>query len=416
MSDRRMMTLTKLFLVIVLLLIRQSRFVSSNWLYLAVTGFSPPWGSHRSHQLYYQNPSIERYCSSLNFLNENQRKTCSSFPYAMLSVSYGARDSIVECQSQFRYERWNCTTKKTENDTIYDIFGSTLNAANREAAYLQAITSAGLVYWITKSCSHGNLTDCSCDATKQGEGRLTTAAAAAMNVVDSTKSLNKEQQNIMDQKNNINNNNKVQQHKFLWGGCSDNVKYGVKFSRDFLDKHERQMFSNDKQIKRLMAMHNYEVGREAVAHPNRQRQVCRCHGVSSSCEFRTCWLQMPKMSEVGEYLKTLYERSSVQVAKRTKKRLRRKEKSERKIRIRHNELVYLFRSPNYCLPQPESGVYGTTGRECNRTSYGPDGCDMLCCGRGYDTRVVVKTERCQCKFVWCCYVKCRNCTSEVDVS
>lgn len=145
------------------------------------------------------------------------------------------------------------------------------------------------------------------------------------------------------------------------------------------------------------------------------RRVCRCHGVSGSCEFRTCWQQMPKFNEAGEYLKTLYDRSTVQVAKRAKRKLRRKDKSERKIPIRLNELVFLSKSPNYCLRDDESGIFGTYGRECNKTSYGADSCDMLCCGRGYDTRVVTKIERCQCKFVWCCYVKCKNCTYEVDV-
>lgn len=44
----------------------------------------------------------------------------------MLSVSYGARDAILECQGQFKFERWNCTTKQTYNDSVYDFFGSTL--------------------------------------------------------------------------------------------------------------------------------------------------------------------------------------------------------------------------------------------------------------------------------------------------
>ena len=62
-----------------------------------------------------------------------------------------------------------------------------------------------------------------------------------------------------------------------------------------------------------------------------------------------------------------------------------------------------------------SGSLGTAGRECNSTSLGPDGCDIMCCGRGYDTHTVTQTNKCDCKFHWCCYVQCRECQEQVDV-
>jgi len=41
-----------------------------------------------------------------------------------------------------------------------------------------------------------------------------------------------------------------------------------------------------------------------------------------------------------------------------------------------------------------AGSLGTAGRECNRTSMGTGGCDIMCCGRGYDTQGrAVRTER-----------------------
>ena len=30
---------------------------------------------------------------------------------------------------------------------------------------------------------------------------------------------------------------------------------------------------------------------------------CRCHGVSGSCEFKTCWRSLPRFADVGDYLK-----------------------------------------------------------------------------------------------------------------
>ncbi|MEQ2287817.1 hypothetical protein AMECASPLE_016467 [Ameca splendens] len=38
---------------------------------------------------------------------------------------------------------------------------------------------------------------------------------------------------------------------------------------------------------------------------------------------------------------------------------------------------------------------GTGGRLCNRTSRGMDGCEVMCCGRGYDTARVSRTTKCE---------------------
>lgn len=62
-----------------------------------------------------------------------------------------------------------------------------------------------------------------------------------------------------------------------------------------------------------------------------------------------------------------------------------------------------------------AGSVGTSGRVCNRTSRGVDSCEVMCCGRGYDTSRVSRTTKCECKFHWCCAVHCRDCQEEVDV-
>lgn len=123
---------------------------------------------------------------------------------------------------------------------------------------------------------------------------------------------------------------------------------------------------------------------------------------------------MSSFDKVGSFLKEKYE-YSIQISERPRKKLRRKEKSQRKVPIPKEDLLYINRSPNYCVEDPKLGVPGTQGRVCNRTSEGPDGCNLLCCGRGYNTHVVRHVERCDCKFVWCCYVRCRRCESMTDV-
>jgi wingless-type MMTV integration site family protein 16 len=140
---------------------------------------------------------------------------------------------------------------------------------------------------------------------------------------------------------------------------------------------------------------------------------CRCHGVSGSCAVKTCWRGLPVFQEVGRQLKKSYE-GSVRLARRSPNVLRRKEKAKRYVPIKPEELVYVHRSPNYCRHNAKRGILGTEGRVCNRTSPGADSCDLLCCGRGYNTQVVRYIERCHCKFHWCCYVECKTCETMTD--
>ena len=142
---------------------------------------------------------------------------------------------------------------------------------------------------------------------------------------------------------------------------------------------------------------------------------CRCHGVSGSCTVKSCWNTVPDFLVVGDYLKRKYIQSVEVLNRPTKRRLRRKERSMRKVPITMEELVHLERSPNYCVRDLSKGIMGTSGRECNRTSSGGDSCDLLCCGRGYNTQEVRLVERCDCKFIWCCEVKCRACETVTDV-
>uniref|UniRef100_A0A8C0UN41 Protein Wnt n=1 Tax=Cyanistes caeruleus TaxID=156563 RepID=A0A8C0UN41_CYACU len=73
------------------------------------------------------------------------------------------------------------------------------------------------------------------------------------------------------------------------------------------------------------------------------------------------------------------------------------------------DLVYLINSPDYCTPNPQLGSLGTQDRPCNRSSAGSDSCDLLCCGRGYNTYTEEVQERCHCRYRWCCSVVCRRC-------
>ncbi|XP_073429473.1 protein Wnt-16 isoform X1 [Dendrobates tinctorius] len=314
---------------------------------------------------------------------------CKKKPYLLSSIREGARLGIQECRNQFKHERWNCSISPTMYSSsssfslsflssslasAHSVFGYELSSGTKETAFISAVTAAGLVHSITRSCSAGNMTECSCDTSLQNGGSASEG--------------------------------------WHWGGCSDNLQYGMWFSRKFLDAPYKNTTGQEADIVSAMHLHNNEAGRLAVT--KLMTVDCRCHGVSGSCAVKTCWKSMSSFEKIGNYLKDKYE-NSVQISDRMKQKVRRKEKNHRKIPVRKEDLVYTNRSPNYCVEDLKLGISGTHGRECNRTSEGPDGCNLLCCGRGYNTHVVRHVERCECKFVWCCYVRCRRCESMTDV-
>lgn len=53
-------------------------------------------------------------------------------------------------------------------------------------------------------------------------------------------------------------------------------------------------------------------------------------------------------------------------------------------------------------------------RQCNKTAFGSDSCDLMCCGRGYNPYTEKLVERCHCKYHWCCYVTCKKCDRIVE--
>ncbi|XP_019892373.1 protein Wnt-5 [Musca domestica] len=159
----------------------------------------------------------------------------------------------------------------------------------------------------------------------------------------------------------------------------------------------------------LMNLHNNEAGRRAVI--KKTRITCKCHGVSGSCSLITCWQQLSSIREIGDYLREKYEEST-EVKLNKRGRLQVKD-PQFKVPTAH-DLVYLDESPDWCRSNKQLQWPGTHGRVCNKTSNGLDGCGILCCGRGYNTKNIVVRERCNCKFHWCCQVKCDVCVKVIE--
>lgn len=93
-------------------------------------------------------------------------------------------------------------------------------SGSREAAFVYAISSAGVVYALTRACSQGELKTCNCDPHKRGRAG-------------------------------------DERGEFDWGGCSDNINYGIKFAKAFIDAKERTV----RDARALMNLHNNRCGR-----------------------------------------------------------------------------------------------------------------------------------------------------------
>ncbi|XP_054711487.1 protein Wnt-7a-like [Uloborus diversus] len=300
-------------------------------------------------------------CPRIPGLSPAQARMCEARPDVVAAVGEGARLGVAECRRQFRNHRWNCSHIGSAR-----VFGHVLVVGSREAAYVYGITSAGVTFVMTQSCSRGNVSDCGCERSQPQGGA-----------------------------------------GWKWGGCSVDVRQGIRLSRKFVDAREVE-----RDARSLMNLHNNQAGRKAVKH--NLKTECKCHGVSGSCTMKTCWKTLPSFGQIGDYLMRAY-RKSRRVAPhwvgRRPTHLR-PVKGRRKVRPR--DLVYLEDSPNYCEPDPERGSLGTAGRECNRTSPDVGGCEVLCCGRGYNTHQYVRTWQCNCKFHWCCYVNCDACKERTE--
>ena len=153
---------------------------------------------------------------------------------------------------------------------------------------------------------------------------------------------------------------------------------------------------------------------------NNMKRSCRCHGFSGSCAVRTCWMELPSIYEIGDFLGRKFEQAlhvSVDIPR-----------NGGPAAIRHcdstsvcstpptTELVYIDESSDYCKLKENY----TEGRYCvpraNMTSTVSDlpECESFCCNQ---TEFHL-TERavsyvCDCTFVWCCSVVCNTCSKNI---
>ncbi|XP_063411834.1 protein Wnt-6-like [Mytilus trossulus] len=301
-------------------------------------------------------------CRKSRRLAGKQREICRKEIEIVEEVANGAKIALAECQYQFRHRKWNCTTAKRSLDRV-------IRQDTRESAFVYGITAAGVVYSVTEACNMGHLLQCTCDNHVQD---ITTDG------------------------------------EWEWGGCGDNVEYGYKKSKEFMDARKKKRRGD---LTTRIQLHNNDAGRLTVK--NHMRTECKCHGLSGSCTLKTCWRKMPIFRHVGIILKQKFDGAIQVQSSNDGKRLETVLDTLKP--PAKADIVYSEKSPLFCKRNRKIGSLGTKGRECIPDSMGVGGCDLLCCQRGYSTHKMTIRDNCKCRFIWCCDVRCETCMREKTI-
>ncbi|XP_077555962.1 protein Wnt-11-like isoform X2 [Haemaphysalis longicornis] len=344
---------------------------SSGISWLALSSSRPPeaWNSS-SH-------SPEAACAEARRLgllsSRRQERACSAWPWpgSLALASDAARLAVSACLEAFADRRWNCSSLLAAPRLTPD-----LTVGTREQAFVYALSSASLTQSWARACSQGRVQGCGCGPQPRKRAR-----------------------------------------SFKWGGCADNVRSGARLARTFTDPP-----ATAGSFEALVNRHNCRAGRQAVREGLSTH--CKCHGVSGACNVKTCWRGMAPLSQLATTLRRRYQ-AAVEVRpphlpeyaapRRGSRRaapLLLQPASPGRPRPDKTDLVFRTKSPDYCARDARLGSPGTAGRRCN-SSVAWTGrsvsCESMCCGRGFETRRQRVSERCRCRYHWCCFVECDTC-------
>lgn len=149
----------------------------------------------------------------------------------------------------------------------------------RESAFSLALLAAGVAHSVASACSMGKLRGCSCEAKRRQDDdkirlKLTQLQLQTLQKggvgIGMTKSLpsdlNGHHGNLPPDLHSahtsamlkpLSDDSSSMQDTWMWGGCSHDLRFGDRFSRDWLDSR-----GSPRDIYARMRIHNNRVGRQ----------------------------------------------------------------------------------------------------------------------------------------------------------
>ncbi|CEF62797.1 Protein Wnt-4 [Strongyloides ratti] len=292
-------------------------------------------------------------CNDIPNLTNRQRSICYNHGTSFEDILNGIVKAKVHCTNLFQNDVWNC--KETNEDNVFGFDISKLQI--KEKAFVYAYASAAATISVAKGCARGSNPRCNCGSMPENE-------------ID------------MEEK-----------YGFRWSGCSDNIKYAGNVVRHFFDHQKKNSHPGI-----LMDNHNFMIGR--IMAKKSYKKVCKCHGISGSCQTKTCWMSTGSIDEIGGDLKQLLNSAKIIKTHNT-----------RSVDARggslsfSRDLIYYDSFSNFCQKNGTLGISGVSGREC----FSQEHCNELCCDKGFTSHMELIEEPCNCKFEYCCQVKCKSC-------
>uniref|UniRef100_A0AC35TIR4 Protein Wnt n=1 Tax=Rhabditophanes sp. KR3021 TaxID=114890 RepID=A0AC35TIR4_9BILA len=278
---------------------------------------------------------------------------CRSYPFLAVSAYEGIQEAMNHCRQELRFQTWDCSVSGT---ILHE--PSILRYGYKESAYLWALSAAGASWGVASACAQGWLDECKC----------------------------------------VESNANPDQQNWEWSGCTYGVQFGIVASRKLLTRT-----GNIKLPLKRLEKHNLKAGRLAVK--KTLISSCKCHGVSGSCQQKTCWKKTADLREITRYLTEKYHKAKRVLSEDSKPK--------------SADLIYLEPSPDICssmhnhLQQRRS-----LPRVCNwrNETHSEGDCSRLCCGRDFRVSHEVLKYKCDCKLTRYFQLHCNECLSHVWIS